>query len=108
MISSLVTRDGHIKWGALGVALTGGTVYATFIGFVRGVLSVGAAIDLFVGGIVGTFERQVARYFGSLTRQLGSVWAVELDLGLFQLPVNLVLVLVAFAILALGVRQFAS
>lgn len=90
------------------MALTGGTAYATFIGFVRGALSVGAAIDLFVGGIVGTVEREGARYFDSFTRQLGQAWMFELDLGLFQLPVNVALVLVAFAILALGVRELAS
>ncbi|NEU56749.1 hypothetical protein [Halorussus sp. MSC15.2] len=108
LITSLLTRDNHIKWGALGVALTGSTVYAIFIGVVRGVISVGAAIDLFVGGLVGTIERQTTRYFDSFTRQLAAAWTFEIDLGLFQLPFNLVMVLVAFTMLAIGVSQFTD
>jgi hypothetical protein len=108
LVTSLITRKDRIKWTALGAALAGGTIHALFIGVVRGVISVGAAIDLFVGGLVGTFERQMTRYFDSFTRQLGQAWTFDIDLGLFQLPVNLVLVLVAFGILALGVRELGS
>jgi hypothetical protein len=108
LVTSLITRKDRIKWTALGAALAGGTIHALFIGVVRGALSVGAAIDLFVSALVGTFGRQTTRYFDSWTRQLGEAWTSTIDLGVAQLPFNVLLVLVAFTILALGVRQLGS
>ncbi len=105
LVNQFLTSDNRIKWGALGVAITGGTLYSVFIGFARGILSVGETIDMFVGGLVGTVVSQGNRFFGSMNRQLGDVWALDIDLGLFQLPFNLVVVLLALAVLAIGVRQ---
>lgn len=108
LVDKFITSNDRIKWGALGAALTGGTIYTVYIGLVRGVLSVGAAIDMFVGGLVGTVVSQGDRFFESMNRQLGDVWTLEIDLGLFQLPFNLVVVLLALAVLAIGVRWFGS
>jgi hypothetical protein len=40
--------------------------------------------------------------------KLDGLAGLGIDLGLFQLPANLVIVLMAFTILAWGVRQLAS
>lgn len=108
LVQQFLTDDNHIKWGALGMALTGGTVYSVAIGVGQGILSVGATIDLFVGDLVGTFLSQVTRFFDAANRQLGEMWTLGIDLWVFQLPFNLVIVLVAFTILTLGVSHFTD
>jgi len=130
LTQNFLTDENHIKWGALGIALVGSTVYSIMIGAIRGVLSIGEAFENALGGAATAVQTQARRFFDSFTRQLSDLWGVDvdfslletdftivkldglaglgIDLGLFQLPANLVIVLMAFTILAWGVRQLAS
>ncbi|WP_435102981.1 hypothetical protein [Halarchaeum sp. P4] len=101
--------DNRIQWGALGSAIAGGTVYATFVAWIEGSLSILTLPSRIATGILDGADGQLDRFLTALRADAGAIWGGgTLDMGLFQLPFNVLLFLVVLSVVALVVRMWRS
>lgn len=109
LVDSFISAAGRVQWGALATAIAGGTLYAGLIGWFRGVLALGEAPKMLATGLSGALTGQVNRYMDALSRQTSALFGGgAINLGLFELPYSMALLLLLFSIGAWGVSVWRN
>ncbi|WP_435099603.1 hypothetical protein [Halarchaeum sp. P4] len=109
LADQFLTAENRVKWRALGAAATGGTVYATFVAWIEGTLSVLSLPSMVVTGILDGTTGQLGRFLSWVRDAADTLWSGQVvDLGLFQLPFNVLLLLVLFSTVAFAVKMWRS
>lgn len=100
---SFLGPKGKIMTGALAGSIGGGSLFAVYVALIKGPLAVGRAISRFVDGLIRLFTTAIDRYYSIAIAEISSTWD-PFQLGWLSLPANLVVAIVAFAVMAIGVR----
>lgn len=107
LVDQFLGPGNRPKIAALGSAIGGGGLYAVLLSVSNTALSFGEAVKLLVGGIIGATDRYVGQFLAGLLAELGLTWD-PFQFGLFSLPANALVVLVAFSVLVLGVNYLVD
>lgn len=107
LVDQFLGPGNRPKIAALGSAIGGGGLYAVLLSVSNTALSFGEAVTLLVGGVIGATNRYFGRFLDGVVAELGLTWDA-FQFSLFSLPVNLIVVLAAFSVLALGVSYIAN
>lgn len=99
--------DYTVKWEALASSLAGSIVFAWWTGMISATKAIGGAFETLFDGIATIVEYEVDSYLTVVTSLFDQAWTFDTTFGVFQLPVSVVLALVAAGTVALGVRFFA-
>ena len=97
-------RDNNtVKWEALATSLVGGVFFAWWTGLIEVVQAVEGAFQTVFGGIGTIVQYEVDQYLLIVESLFNPVRTLDTDYGVFELPIGMVLALLAMSIVALGV-----
>ncbi|QZX98727.1 hypothetical protein [Halobaculum rubrum] len=102
-----LTEKGRIAVGTLGGGLVGGGLYALLQGIVGIVLGGGRALDILLGGYARALRSNVTALIAGLEAEVADAWD-PFQAGVFSLPLNVLVVIVGFAVAALAVRWYVG
>lgn len=100
---TFLNNDNTVKWEALASSLVGGIFFAWWTGLIAVVQAIEGAFQTFFGGLATLVDYEVDQYLMIVTSLFNQVWTLDTGFGVFELPIGMVLALLAMTIVSLGV-----